>query len=123
METKPNYILIGAAIVALAAVALYIEYGPGPHDDLAKCIAGRGVKLYGAFWCSHCEEQKELFGSSEKYLDYVECSTPDGQGTLPACIDAGIESYPTWVLPDGLKLTGVVPLEELAGFSGCSINK
>ena len=34
--------------------------------------------MYGAFWCSHCHEQKEAFGSQAmKDFPYVECY-PDG---------------------------------------------
>ena len=31
-----------------------------------------GAKMYGAFWCSHCEDQKETFGAGASDLPYVE---------------------------------------------------
>ena len=65
-------------------------------DEFAKCIADSGAKFYGAFWCSHCKDQKDLFGDSAQYLPYVECSTPDGNNQLPVCADEGIKIYPTW---------------------------
>ena len=38
--------------------------------------------MYGAFWCSHCLEQKEEFGQQAmKDFPYVECY-PDGFGKV-----------------------------------------
>lgn len=46
--------------------------------DLARRLRAAGAKFYGAFWCSHCFEQKEAFGAAAaKELPYVECY-PDG---------------------------------------------
>ncbi len=30
----------------------------------ARCLTDRQVKMYGAYWCPHCAEQKEMFGES-----------------------------------------------------------
>ena len=47
-------------------------------EQLAKRLKDAGAKMYGAFWCSHCHEQKEAFGSQAmKDFPYVECY-PDG---------------------------------------------
>ncbi|ESQ53516.1 hypothetical protein EUTSA_v10025477mg [Eutrema salsugineum] len=69
---------------------------------LAKHLNSIGAKMYGAFWCSHCLEQKEMFGrEAAKLLNYVECF-PEGykKGTkiFRACSDAGIEGFPTWII-------------------------
>jgi thiol-disulfide isomerase/thioredoxin len=88
---------------------------PGELDGFAQCLADKGVKFYGAFWCPHCQEQKKLFGKSVKKLPYVECSTPDGAGQLQVCKDLKIEGYPTWILPSGERL---VP-----GQNGFSVEK
>jgi hypothetical protein len=76
--------------------------------------------MYGAFWCSHCEDQKELFGSGAA-VPYVECF-PDGwqRGTplAEACANVGITGFPTWVMPDGAKLEGDKALKELAAAAG-----
>lgn len=79
--------------------------------------------MYGAFWCSHCLEQKEMFGrEAAKQLDYVECF-PDGYRTgtkmIDACLDAKIEGFPTWII-NGQVLSGEVELSELAQASGYS---
>ncbi|XP_030535813.1 thiol-disulfide oxidoreductase LTO1 isoform X2 [Rhodamnia argentea] len=70
--------------------------------SLARHLHSIGAKMYGAFWCSHCLEQKQMFGrDAAKILDYVECF-PDGykKGTKIAkqCADVGIEGFPTWLI-------------------------
>ncbi|KAL8549921.1 hypothetical protein ACS0TY_008670 [Phlomoides rotata] len=88
---------------------------------LAKHLHSIGAKLYGAFWCSHCLEQKEVFGGeATSMLDYVECF-PDGvsKGTkmAQACVDAKLEGFPTWII-NGQVLSGEKQLSELATLSG-----
>ncbi|HEY4512465.1 MAG TPA: hypothetical protein VJH63_02270 [Candidatus Paceibacterota bacterium] len=97
-----------------------IDTGPGEYDELAQCLADKGVIFYGAFWCPHCAEQKKLFGASAKLLPYVECSTPDAMGQLQVCKDKKIESYPTWIFADGSRLSGTTTAV-LAEKSGCSL--
>ncbi|HCR42205.1 TPA: hypothetical protein DIV45_02485 [Patescibacteria group bacterium] len=89
---------------------------------LADCLTTKGYKLYGAFWCSHCKQQKDLFGISVNKLNYIECSTPDGKNQLEVCARENIEAYPTWGLPDGTKQTGLMTLQQLANSSSCPLN-
>lgn len=124
---KPNGLIIFIIIFVLAVAGMiYLqknqESAPGEYDALAQCIADSGAKFYGAFWCPHCQDQHKLFGNSDRLLPYVECSTPDGQSQTQVCEDAGITSYPTWVLADGTELGGVQQIETLADATGCSIN-
>jgi glutaredoxin len=83
----------------------------------AQALTASGTKMYGAFWCSHCHAQKELFGAAQSELPYVECSNPDHSRNQTA-IDAGITSYPTWVFPDTSRHTGEMSFQELAAQSG-----
>ncbi|GKV44143.1 hypothetical protein SLEP1_g51356 [Rubroshorea leprosula] len=94
--------------------------------SLARHLHSIGAKMYGAFWCSHCLEQKQIFGSeASKLLDYVECF-PNGykKGTkiARACADAGIEGFPTWVI-NGQVLSGEQELTDLAEASGFKFNE
>ena len=79
------------------------------NDGRAKLI------LFLAHWCPHCQEQKRLFGASEDRLPYVECS-PGGPrgGVASSCVSAGVTTYPTWIFPDGSRVTAVISLRELA---------
>jgi thiol-disulfide isomerase/thioredoxin len=92
----------------------------GPNVPLAQCLKNNGVVFYGAFWCPHCKKQKEDFGAAVPALPYVECSTPDGQEQTPICKSKGVNSYPTWIFPDGSQLTGEQTLEKLAEKGNCS---
>jgi hypothetical protein len=114
-------IILAVIILALAS-SFFVSARPGQYDNLAQCIKKQGIIFYGAFWCPHCQRTKGLFGSSAKYLPYVECSTPDGQGQTQVCIDHKIQSYPTWIRPDGAIMNGEHPLEEWAAFSGCTLD-
>ncbi|XP_061346082.1 thiol-disulfide oxidoreductase LTO1 isoform X2 [Gastrolobium bilobum] len=89
--------------------------------SLARYLQSIGAKMYGAFWCSHCLEQKEMFGrEAAKQLDYVECF-PEGYRTgtkmIKACMDAKIEGFPTWII-NGQVLSGEQELSELSQVSG-----
>lgn len=88
-------------------------------EVFASCLADEGAKFYGAFWCSHCNDQKDLFGDSSDSLPYVECSTSDGKGQTSACIVNGINAYPTWEFIDGSRLSGKLSLEQLSQKTGC----
>lgn len=92
-------------------------------DTFATCLKDKGALFYGAYWCPHCQNQKALFGTSVKLLPYIECSTPDGQGQLPVCTDAGVTGYPTWKFADGTVETGEVTLEKLAEVTQCVLPK
>ena len=92
---------------------------PGEYDALAVCLQESGATFYGAFWCPHCNNQKEAFGKSAELLPYVECSTPDGKNQTQVCIDNQIQSYPTWILADGTRLSGEQSPEALAEATGC----
>ena len=85
---------------------------------LAEHLTASGAKLYTAYWCPHCHDQKELFGrqASEK-LTVIECA-PDGRNSQRELCEAKkIEGYPTWEIQGQLD-SGVKPLAKLAEASG-----
>ena len=90
-------------------------------EILANCIGDKGAKFYGAFWCAHCNNQKEMFGNAAELLPYIECSTPDGEGQLDVCKDNNVGSYPTWEFADGSRETGELSPEKLAEKTGCEL--
>jgi glutaredoxin len=85
--------------------------------SLAKHLRENDIKMYGAYWCPHCYEQKALFGSEAfAEVEYIECE-PDGEKAQPqVCQAAGVRSYPSWEI-DGRLQPGRIPLEELAELS------
>jgi len=64
-------------------------------EKLAKFLSEKGAVLYGAYWCPHCQEQKELFGQAFKYIDYVECDVKWTNSNPDECEAVDIKSYPT----------------------------
>ena len=107
------------ATVLLRSGENSVSVTPGKYDDFAICLKDKGATFYGAFWCPHCQAQKKLFGSSAKLLPYVECSTADGAAQTKICIDNKITGYPTWEFADGSRLSGEIPLAQLAEKTAC----
>ena len=95
--------------------------GPGKYDAFAQCLTENGVKMFGAYWCPHCLNQKKEFGKSWQYVTYVECSLPGGQGQTEVCSKEGIKGYPTWEFANGERVSGEVPFPELSQKSGCPL--
>jgi hypothetical protein len=127
-EEQPNprrsrFIIIAVIIVIAFAAAYY--FGWHRHttrlDAFAKCLTAKQAKMYGAFWCPHCEEQKEKFGSSFQYAPYVECGIKGSKGIEPVCTEAGIKRFPTWIFADGTRVEGEHELEFLGEQTGCSL--
>jgi uncharacterized membrane protein/glutaredoxin len=84
---------------------------------LAEHLGARGAVFYGASWCPHCQQQKDLFGAAASRLPYIECS-PNGPraARATACETAGIRNYPTWVI-DGRHIERVMTPAMLARLS------
>lgn len=85
---------------------------------LAEHLSQIGAKMYGAYTCPHCHNQKQLFGKEAvQKLNYVECH-PDGKNARPDLCDAAkITGYPTWEI-NGKFYQGEKSLQELANLSG-----
>lgn len=94
--------------------------GPGEFDGFAQCLTESGAVFYGAYWCHFCEQQKDMFGSSMKFVNYVECD-PRGKNAQPElCAENNIRGYPTWII-DGKSYTGVQSLDKLSELTGCPL--
>ncbi len=114
-------VVILGTVGAFAAVR-YSERNAAPdhRDALAECLTAKNAKMYGAYWCPHCQAQKKSFGNAFKKVTYVECAIPgDSQNQTQACKDANIKGYPTWVFASGDQVSGEQSLETLAGKAGC----
>jgi hypothetical protein len=124
-ETKITIISVAIAIIIVAVIIFFGVKSTKPKTDpkvdaFAQCLKDKGAIFYGAFWCSHCKNEKERFGNSEN-LPYVECSTPDGKSQLSICADKKIEGYPTWVFADDTRLSGDLTFEQLSEKTGCQL--
>ncbi len=89
-------------------------------ENLAKCITGKGAVFYGASWCAHCANQKQIFGDAMKFVHYVECADANNpQVQTEECNTAGITGYPTWII-NNQSYAGEQSLEQLAQLTGCT---
>lgn len=95
--------------------------GPGAYDTFASCLTESGVTMFGTFWCPHCKDQKELFGKSFQYVNYVECSLPDGNSQTEFCKKKDIRGYPTWEFENGTQIEGTASLEVLSQKTACPL--
>jgi hypothetical protein len=126
-EAQPNPVVRKVAlviVVAAIAVGIYLLVHHHQNSRLnafAQCLGTKGAKMYGAYWCPHCESQKELFGSSFQYAPYVECGVKGSKTPAKVCVDAGVQHYPTWVFADGARVEGEHPLEFLSQETGCAL--
>jgi hypothetical protein len=120
---QSRYIVIAMLIVVAFAAAYYFLWHRHNSrlDAFAKCLTAKQAKMYGAFWCPHCEEQKDKFGSSFQYAPYVECGIKGSKGIEPVCTQAGIKRFPTWIFADGTRVEGEHELNFLGEQTGCSL--
>ncbi|MBI5398827.1 hypothetical protein HZB03_05160 [Candidatus Woesearchaeota archaeon] len=115
-----TFILVLSIVVAGCSSSPKVNY-----DAFAKCITEKGATMYGAFWCPHCTRVKKNFGSSFKYVDYVECD-PRGDNSEPErCRQVGIDKYATFIIngnPDkSTWLVGEPSMESLSQATGCPL--
>jgi len=125
--SRKIYAIIFFGIVAAVIIGIAVFYPKekayGKLDSFAKCLASKGITMYGADWCAHCQNEKNRFGDSFRFVPYVECPKEPNK-----CIAAGINGYPTWTFPaslaggtDSRKLEGEQGLQKLSDESGCKL--
>ena len=113
-STQPNggnrkSIETGAKIETISGAA---------ETALVEHLAVNDVKFYGAYWCSHCQQQKSLFGAAAAAkLLYIECDADGEKSQRQLCKDKNIQMFPTWVI-GGKYFTGTKDLKEIATMTG-----
>jgi glutaredoxin len=112
------FLIIGIIILIVIVLWLLIGYNTAKanYDNFAKCLAEKGVIMYGTEWCPHCKEQKSLFDSSFQYVNYIDCDE-----NKQKCKDAGIEGYPTWII-NNESYPGTQSLQTLSSLTGCPLS-
>lgn len=116
----PNIILAVVIVAIFAALYFFVRHKQNTRmDAFAQCLGAKGAKMYGAYWCPHCSDQKDLFGSSFQYAPYVECGIKGSHNEAQVCTDAGVKRFPTWTFADGTRVEGEHPLAFLSQATGC----
>src|SRR5262249_33952120 len=98
---------------------------PGPEDPMARALAEHltktGAKMYGAYWCPHCQQQKAIFGRSANRLPYIElspCGQPAPQPT--EFRNASMNMYPSLVI-NRQRTKEFMRLKQLSDASGFNL--
>jgi hypothetical protein len=126
-NTQPNtlalkIVTVVAVVGVCAGLYFLLRHKQNSRmDAFAQCLGTKGAKMYGAYWCPHCADQKERFGSSFQYAPYVECGIKGSQAEAQVCIDAAVKHFPTWTFADGARVEGDHPLEFLGEATGCPL--
>jgi len=114
------YVVVAALFVGAYLAGRY--YKNHKYDSFAECLATRNARMYGLYWCPHCADQKREFGSSFRYVPYIECASENDPHELtPACKAAGVKLFPSWQFGADPPKEGVLTLQELSQKTGCSL--
>lgn len=111
---KYLFLLAASTLLLAGCTSTSAPQGYSNLDQFAQCLTQAQVKMYGTTTCSHCLDQKAMFGDSFKYIDYVDClATPN--------LCSKIEGTPTWKLADETLLLGKQELAVLAQKTNCEL--
>lgn len=114
-------------LIVLLVVAMFTFTACAPEvedprlAEIAQCLTDKGVKMYGAVWCSHCKTQKKKFGLAFERIKYIECDAKTNKEQAIICVEEKIEGFPTWEFADGERLAGSQSPEVLAEKAGCEL--
>ena len=85
---------------------------------LAEHLSSVGARVFTAYWCPHCHDQKEAFGKeAAAKLQVIECAEDGANSQAQLCKQQGVQGYPSWQIK-GVVDSGVKPLKTLADLSG-----
>ena len=80
---------------------------------LASDLKALDSRMFGAFWCSHCYDQKQTFGyEAMQTIPYVECDREGYNNKREMCKEKELPGYPTWEI-GGELFPGEKSLDEL----------
>ena len=86
--------------------------------NFAKFLTENKVFMYSAYWCSHCYDQKQLFGKEAvKELTIIECAKDGKDSQTELCIKKEIKGFPSWEINNTIS-SGVKDLSGLATITG-----
>ena len=80
---------------------------------LAEDLGQLNTRFFGAFWCTHCFDQKEELGREAMgMIPYIECSKDGFNSQNKVCKERDVPGYPTWEI-NGKLYPGQRDLSEL----------
>jgi len=80
---------------------------------LASDLNSLDARMFGAFWCSHCYDQKQALGyEAMQTIPYIECDREGFNSKRDFCKEKEVPGYPTWEI-GGKLYPGERSVEEL----------
>jgi hypothetical protein len=80
---------------------------------IARKLKQRDTKMYGAYWCNHCYDQKQKLGKKAfSKITYIECDRGGVDTQAKLCRQKRIPGYPTWEI-DGELYPGELQMDDL----------
>lgn len=80
---------------------------------LSRDLQSLNARMFGAYWCSHCYDQKMTLGKQAmQAVNYVECSKDGVNSQTALCKERDVPGYPTWEI-GGELFPGEQELDEL----------
>ena len=122
MKIKSLNVFAALILAATLLSACGEPAGPKPdgkYAEAAKCLTQKGVIMYGAYWCPHCQAQKKIIADDFQFIHYQECDDAGTAGNHKLCIEKGVTSYPTWIFPGQGSLVGEQQMGTLAKLANC----
>ena len=116
-------VILGVVVIVIFGSLMWFLKRKHEHrlDAFAQCLNTKGARMYGAYWCPHCSDQKEMFGAAFQYAPYIECGIKGSRAIQPVCTQASITHFPTWEFASGARVEGPHALEFLSQETGCPL--
>lgn len=121
METKYQVLIALVAVLLLVAgfitatkwISKTTGYSVSEEENvaIAQCLSSKGAIAYGLETCTNCQNQKELFDSAFRFVNYVDCASQED-----SC--SNLESVPAWKINNKIYY-GSKELSDLARIAGC----
>lgn len=116
---KHNRIMSIVILIGIIFIVYFLfnRSGKRGENNLASCLKQKGAKMYGAYYCGYCNQQKQILGNSSD-IPYIECIDKNGK-SKEECSKLNVASYPTWIFSDGKRISGLASVEQLKQYAGC----
>jgi hypothetical protein len=118
---KKTLVWVGIVIALVGAYYAGWHYKNHKYDAFAQCLATHQARMYGLYWCPHCQEQKGMFGEAFHYVPYTECAIKGSSEMAAECKIAGVKLFPSWQFGMDPPKEGVLSLETLSDKTGCKL--
>lgn len=102
------------AVIEKSAPPRITTHSSAEALKVGKDLKALNAQMYGAFWCSHCYDQKQTLGQEAftSSVSYIECAKDGVNSQDKLCKEKDIPGYPTWII-GGQKYPGESDLVEL----------